>query len=139
MEQKKTQCECPLAGFCNRHGVEKNSHLHKLCQTNDRYFQMWENCRGPKQIPSKCGSKENAYEEPKLPSIVQQATNLAKSTAVHIATGAGKVSQEEFDRRLSICGNCEFLVAEKNRCGKCGCFLQNKASWETSSCPIGRW
>lgn len=25
-------CECPVAGFCQRHQIEKTPHLHKLCQ-----------------------------------------------------------------------------------------------------------
>lgn len=53
----KTRCECPLAGYCERHGVKKNEALHRLCRENPEFFQAWEECRGPKQteecIPSK--------------------------------------------------------------------------------------
>lgn len=51
------KCECPLAGFCNRHGVNKTEAMHKLCQTKDEFFQAWEECRGPRQtedcVPAK--------------------------------------------------------------------------------------
>lgn len=44
-----SKCECPLAGYCNRHGVKKGESLHKLCQTNEDFFLAWEECRGPGQ------------------------------------------------------------------------------------------
>lgn len=38
------ECECPLAGFCQRRGVKVNTHQHKLCQSGkvrqlDEMFQ----------------------------------------------------------------------------------------------------
>ena len=44
---KNTKCECPMAGYCNRHKVEKSNHLHKLCQTHSGYFKLREECKGP--------------------------------------------------------------------------------------------
>lgn len=44
-----TNCVCPVAGFCERHKVEKSEALHSLCQTRDNYFQAWEAGRGPRQ------------------------------------------------------------------------------------------
>ena len=54
MSEKITQCECPIAGFCKRHGVHKSAHLHKLCQNHLKYFNLWEKCRGPNQNPNDC-------------------------------------------------------------------------------------
>jgi len=48
-EKNKTPCECPLAGYCDRHGMKKNLHYHKLCQNHTGYFDMWEKGRGPGQ------------------------------------------------------------------------------------------
>jgi hypothetical protein len=44
-----TPCECPLAGWCERHKVSKGSNWHKLCQTRDNYRQAWDEGRGPGQ------------------------------------------------------------------------------------------
>jgi hypothetical protein len=44
-----TGCECPIAGFCHRHNIQKNEHWHRLCQTKPSYFQAWEQGRGPGQ------------------------------------------------------------------------------------------
>lgn len=41
-----TGCDCPLAGYCKRHGVNKSPHLFHLCKTNDRYYDAWEEGRG---------------------------------------------------------------------------------------------
>lgn len=47
-----TECECELAGYCNRHGVKKNSTWHQLCKRDPVYFRAWENGTGPGQRTS---------------------------------------------------------------------------------------
>ena len=42
-------CVCQSSGFCERHQVNKNDHLHKLCQNHKGYFDKWEEGRGPLQ------------------------------------------------------------------------------------------
>jgi hypothetical protein len=42
-------CSCPLAGWCERHKLNKSDHLHKLCQTRDDYRLAWDENRGPMQ------------------------------------------------------------------------------------------
>jgi hypothetical protein len=44
-----TNCECALAGHCKRHNVSKTKHLIKLCQTDQSFWQSWEDGRGPGQ------------------------------------------------------------------------------------------
>lgn len=44
-----TGCECPLAGYCDRHKSRKIGRLHHLCQHDDRYWDMWERGIGPGQ------------------------------------------------------------------------------------------
>lgn len=43
-------CTCPLAGFCDRHVIEKHEHWHSLCQTNELYREAWDGFRGPGQF-----------------------------------------------------------------------------------------
>jgi hypothetical protein len=45
-----TGCECPLAGHCKRHGINKPPHWVKLCQSKPHYFDAWEEGRGPGQV-----------------------------------------------------------------------------------------
>ena len=162
MEQnhKSTPCECPMAGYCERHGVNKSAHLHKLCQNHIGYFVMWEDCQGPNQNPHNCQKQssksnetnfqapaQNMLESPveqenkpqqKLPSTVEMARNFLGAATDHVKNGLKNVDEEEQRQRLAICEVCPHLV-EGGRCGKCGCFLQTKTKWASSSCPIGIW
>jgi len=155
MSQKITPCECPMAGYCERHGIEKSSHLHKLCSQHLGYFKMWEECRGPKQNPNDCKKQSNTNlsgftpessveteikeSDPQLPSTMQMARNFIKSASDHIKNGMKSADEDIIKKRLEICESCDFKIRESNRCGKCGCFLGAKTKWESSHCPIGKW
>lgn len=147
MSEKITPCECPMAGFCNRHGVQKSAHLHKLCQNHIGYFNMWERCQGPNQDPNNCIKNDSqevitrnlASEETKLPSTMQMAKNFLQSAAKHIQSGMTNVGEDMQKERLAICAECPHAVENGSRCGKCGCFLQTKTKWKSSTCPIGKW
>lgn len=163
-----TGCVCPLAGFCAKHGIRKNPHFHHLCQTRQDYFNMYEKCIGPGQEFTNCDgnieapqiivdapkdpcpscnkskdliseTKSETLNEVKMPSLWQQAKNLTKSAAVHIASGMGEVTPEEQKARLDLCEQCPFFDHKKKKCGKCGCMMLIKTKWPTSSCPIGLW
>ena len=71
-KEKKTKCECPLAGFCKRHNMVKGPHLHKLCQTREDYFQLWEEGFGPGQgSPQNTAAKEEEVLRSSRSSSVQ--------------------------------------------------------------------
>ena len=152
---KTTPCECPMAGFCERHQVNKSKHLHKLCQTKPSYFQMWEDCKGPLQFCTEEEKRQtivNKVEEQEkkeydkemrekisLPSPQRQAMNFASAMTKHVLSGFKRVTDEEKNRRLEICKGCPFFISHSNRCEKCGCFLLAKAGWTTQHCPIDKW
>jgi hypothetical protein len=151
-EKLKTGCTCPVASFCQRHQIEKTPHMHKLCQNHEGYFKMWEECRGPGQQNISCQDngikitrgeqkeEEVVVDKPiKMPSLIQQAKNLAIATKDHIKNGMRKVDQDKKEWRLSICKTCPYFKKDTMRCGHCGCFLETKTQWESSTCPIGKW
>lgn len=76
-------------------------------------------------------------DKPKMPSLVQMATNLAGSLAKHVAGGAEDVSAEVLEERLNRCSWCEQRVDD--RCSQCGCFLTLKAPKKALTCDLGRW
>ncbi len=45
------RCECPAAGFCDRHQVAKGERMHELCDHPDHpaYWDAWEAGYGPGQ------------------------------------------------------------------------------------------
>ena len=152
--EKKTPCECPLAGLCNRHNMNKTTHYHKLCQNHQGYFDQWENCKGPGQDRMECLQQKNKdnktehqevkeserpKEDLKLPGIGTMAKNFAGSLFKHALTGFGKTDPETYEKRLNECSSCEFYMADIDRCSKCGCPCTSKASWKSSMCPVGKW
>lgn len=44
-----TKCECLVAGWCERHQINKSQMLHHKCQYDIEFWQAWEDGRGPKQ------------------------------------------------------------------------------------------
>lgn len=46
---------------------------------------------------------------------------------------ADKVMLPEYERRLSLCRNCEYLLA--GMCRKCGCYVEIRAALKNKSCP----
>lgn len=49
MRLMSESCICPLAGWCDRHKINKGETWHLLCQTNQKYFDAWEQGYGPGQ------------------------------------------------------------------------------------------
>lgn len=45
-----SDCQCTGPGWCERHQIKKSTHWVHLCQTNERYWQAWEEGRGPGQL-----------------------------------------------------------------------------------------
>lgn len=47
-------------------------------------------------------------------------------------------SEEEKDRRYSICEDCPHLTITK-QCTKCGCFMPAKTKLLHATCPLDKW
>ena len=79
--------------------------------------------------------------EPEMPSKGQMAKNaggaLAKNLKSVMRGNKLNADPDEVERRKAICADCEFN--RKNRCLKCGCWLQYKVRLRAESCPIGKW
>tara|TARA_Y100001937_G_scaffold127990_1_gene201958 strand:- start:4611 stop:4928 length:318 start_codon:yes stop_codon:yes gene_type:complete len=69
------------------------------------------------------------------PSIFNMVSSFARELKTYIANGAPNVTTEDYLERLEVCRKCEHLMKNTMRCGLCGCLLEHKAKWKTSSCP----
>lgn len=82
-------------------------------------------------------------EEPKLPSIFDQAKgfiNSAKDVVGGALAGDGvTVDESIYNSRMSICRECPLLIKETERCSECGCFMKVKAMFKKTYCPVGKW
>ena len=79
-----TNCECPLAGYCKRHKVSKPSGWHQLCQTNESYFQAWEQGRGPGQAGRNPKQEARKPKQQRQPNETKEARRLAVLKAVRL-------------------------------------------------------
>ena len=124
--------------LCNFQQLEINHNLFK-CQ----YCGMIINRQNLKKKYI-CGIK--IHELSKDPNnkfnikLVKKETHPAPQ---QIIKADKQCSQEDIDKRLSICHACEFY--QNNTCLKCGCSLSrdrvfmNKLYWPDQSCPMGKW
>jgi hypothetical protein len=68
-----------------------------------------------------------------------------KSLFWHIYSGSPKSSQNEINRRFTICSFCEFFDKKNSQCLQCGCNVNNKKiflnklAWGDQKCPINKW
>jgi hypothetical protein len=77
----------------------------------------------------------------KTPSILKMAANFAKASIEYVAAGMPSVTQEQYEERISTCHECPNLLKDTKQCGLCGCYIEQKASWQTAKCPDepSRW
>tara|TARA_R110002012_G_scaffold24556_8_gene81975 strand:- start:5294 stop:5911 length:618 start_codon:yes stop_codon:yes gene_type:complete len=84
---------------------------------------------------------QEGMKKPKPPSIFKMAANFAKDLTKYIKEGAPNVTHDQYVKRLETCKKCPHLMEEKMRCGLCGCLMEHKAKWRTTTCPDkpSRW
>lgn len=77
------------------------------------------------------------------PPLATQIASATGSLKRWVSGGLKFVSDEEFERRKTVCAGCEFWNAEAfqgtGRCIKCGCSTWAKLRMATEACPIGKW
>jgi hypothetical protein len=62
-------------------------------------------------------------------------SNFIKESGKYIKHGMPQVSADVYTKRIKTCYECEHLREESISCGMCGCNMEIKARWGTSSCP----
>lgn len=86
-------------------------------------------------------TKDDFPQEMEL-NIFDMGVGFLKSMSQEVKarmSGDGvNVSEEERQRRMSICNDCEFFKNGR-RCTKCGCLMGFKTRLRTGACPIGKW
>jgi hypothetical protein len=46
-------------------------------------------------------------------------------------------TEAQKDAWMQVCNTCEYK--QDDRCGYCGCWLENIMSFATSTCPLDKW
>ena len=79
--------------------------------------------------------REQKKKEVEKPGFVKKAFNFAKATSEYVRNGMQNVNAEMYKARLDICKTCPIFDEKKGTCTKCGCYIEVKAKWATSTCP----
>lgn len=84
---------------------------------------------------------KRAKEQQAMPSVLDMGKNLvetAVNTVKSAVNGEGiGLTEEEANRRLSICEQCEHYTG--SRCSQCGCYMATKTYLKAATCPVGKW
>lgn len=72
-------CECPAAGYCERHGVHKTPTWHRLCQSDDRYRRAWDSGRGPGQPERPETDADKQDRKQRIEKRVKQNASLKRA------------------------------------------------------------
>lgn len=118
------ECQCEKEGWCQRYN----------CNMTGRMYQI---CKGTSGLSEE---KRLAFLDNliKSPSLLKKAVKFTWAIVKHMATGLAKVTDEAYEERLKICAGCDKLTAARD-CSLCGCPVDLKASWQSESCPAGKW
>lgn len=119
-------CQCPNAGYCERHRVLKSEHWHKLCQHDQKYFDAWEKGTGPGQF---------ADVAPYEPGKALEAIPLAKWTSWARLIATMRVAADigvgdTFERLASWMGGRKYKAILAKAGIPCGCGAR-KRKWNT--------
>lgn len=125
-----TKCQCPAAGFCERHKVAKTAHWHKLCQTRQNYFQAWEDGHGPGQTQDPQKTKE-AQRRKRMEKKLEQSRLISwvKWLRKPEDTGVG----DTVERLLAKVGGRQIKQLIEGLVGSCGC--TNRQKWLNRKFP----
>ncbi len=105
---------------------------------------------GPKINQISCGGSGNPQVDfpakkpsvkPEFPPIGEQAKGLVTSLFQYAKSGFKNVTDEEYQKRITICEACPFYELQSGRCKLCGCVQSVKARMSSSQCPDkpSRW
>ncbi len=58
-------------------------------------------------------------------------------TAIDRLDAADKVTDAEYERRLAVCRECDYL--NEGTCNACGCYVELRAAAKSGNCPYKKW
>jgi hypothetical protein len=83
--------------------------------------------------------KKEKKEVVKAPNVFKMMRSFGNDLSKYVLAGAPNCSKEDYKERLLTCDSCPQLMRNVMRCGACGCLVEHKAKWRTTTCPKGRW
>jgi hypothetical protein len=88
----------------------------------------------------KIGKRNVSFKRKKRQlNIAKKVKNFTKAIVRHASNNFRRVTQEEYNERMSMCGKCDYRDDKICSHMKCGCYIARKAWWESENCPDGKW
>lgn len=120
--EENTLCECPMAGFCKRHQVEKSTRQRMQCAESPAHFQAWERVAKSGVTATPAPAVKNGCGGcNKKPSLWQLGDKLEEALS---AVGITKARVEKY---IGDCGCSSRQVA----LNKIGSWLQRALTGES--------
>lgn len=137
-------CNCPAAGYCQRHVKTKDLAAWEKCQNDEIHRQRLDDLTARRKALHTELQSEPTPEPvptPEIPAFQTRAWNFAKALATHLKDGMNKVNHDRYRQRLEICQDCPSNMRDGDKCNhhKCGCVLTIKTRWASEACPVGHW
>jgi hypothetical protein len=66
--------------------------------------------------------------------------NLGNTRPWHMITEHNNfISDEDSNKRYSICKMCPEFISATTQCKKCGCIMKMKTKLPKATCPLNKW
>lgn len=120
-------------------GVNKDHYINTCNESNLKYITNRQRLIDKAKALLIAEDNRPATPAETMPSLLEQAYNLAASMSEYAKSGFKNVSDEVYKERISICDGCDLLRKEDRRCYECGCFVDKKAYIAVEECPKKKW
>lgn len=128
-------CQCPAAGWCERHQMRKSKAVHKVCINSSEQRAVWDYVAEHGKSP---------YGE--RPGMMRLIGNFSLALIKHMAGGGVHATDQQIQARMDICQTCPSRRFDGTVCvhPSCGCRISrtrmaSKLAWASESCPDGHW
>lgn len=97
-------CECAAAGFCPRHGIEKNGLMHRLCKNRVEYRRFWDQWTMPGQGAERQAKKEclekaaQEFQQGQAMGVGRKITQILSAAQFKLPGCGCKSKAKEWDR-----------------------------------------
>lgn len=80
------------------------------------------------RVCRRCLTREMADGEEAFKSLRAYIENLDSDV---------RAEEEQYEQRLAVCKECDFLLA--GMCRSCGCYVELRAAMKKNACPRKMW
>jgi len=111
-----SECQCELAGWCDRHQAKKTSRMVDLCRQHGDYWDAWEQGRGPGQ----CQQQKDDGRAQRIKQKVEREKRLRSWIAFFRSSGEAGLG-DTAQRLMRLAKSRELKDDLRKILRKCSC------------------